>query len=91
MESLKIKNFLFFSLKEDFLNKSAKEKASYTFPYKEATFSTLKYFLIILIKSFFLFYNNFLYTRQSFAFHFLRDFCNVPDHICYRHCVGETE
>ena len=57
-----------------------KSKLFYTFPYKEAIFSKLKYFLIIIIKRFFSFYNIFFfYTQQAFVFHLLRDFCNVHD------------
>ena len=54
-----------------------------TFPYKDAKFSKLKYFFIIIIKRFFSFSNIllFFYTQQAFVFHVLNDFCNFHDHI----------
>ena len=61
--------------------RARKTKHFYTFSYKEAKFSKLKYFFIIIIKCFFSLYNTFFYTQQAFVFHLLRDFCNVHDHI----------
>ena len=58
-----------------------KKRVSYTFPNKEAKFSKLKYFLIIIIKRFFSFYDIFFYTQPVDFLHLLRDFCNVHDHI----------
>ena len=63
-----------------FSNITAKEKVShtytakvsYTFPYKEAKFSKLKYFIIIIIKRFFSFCNIFFFTQPVYFFHFLR-------------------
>ena len=46
-------------------------------------FSKLKHFFILTTKHFFSFYNIFFYTQQAFVFHFLRDFCNVYDHIFF--------
>ena len=56
--------------------KASKSKTVYTFPYKEAKFSKLKYFFTIIIKCFFSFYNIFFHTQEAFFFHLLRDFCN---------------
>ena len=58
-----------------------KKRISYTSLYKDAKFSGLKYFLIIVIKRFFSFYSLFFYTQQATIFHLLRDFCYVQDHI----------
>ena len=46
-------HFLFVGRKR-FNNKCKRKNSSYTFPYKEIKLSKLKYFLIIIIKSFFL-------------------------------------
>ena len=54
-------------VRENLLNVSTKgKKVSYTFPYKQVKFSKSKHFLIIIIKSFFSFYN-ILYST-SFCF-----------------------
>ena len=58
----------------------SKEKISSTFSYKEAKFSKLKFFLIIIIKRFSSFYNDFFYTQPVYFFRPLRDFCNAHDH-----------
>ena len=58
-----------------------KTKLFYTFSYKEAKLSKLKSFFIIIIKPLFSFCNIFFCTQQAFVFHFLRDFCNIHDHI----------
>ena len=71
----KMKIFLHFR-KRIFLAPSMKIKN-----YKEAKFSKSKYFLKIIMKRFFSFYNILFYTQQGFVFHFLRDFCNVHDQI----------
>ena len=55
-----------FSEREPFKCKHKRKKVSYTFPYKQIKFSKSKHFLIIIIKSFFSFYN-ILYSR-SFCF-----------------------
>ena len=73
LKVLKIKN-MFFKHKR-------KKKVSDTFPCKEAKFCNLKYFLIILIKGFFSFYNIFFYTQPVSFFHLLRDICNINNHI----------
>ena len=65
----KIKNFLYFI-----------SNINVNVSYKEAKCSKLKYFLIIIIKCFSSFYNIFFYT-QVYFFHFVRDFCDVCDHI----------
>ena len=57
------------------------KKVSYTLPYKEATFSKLKYFLIISNKALFLYIIFFSIFNQFIFFHLLRDFCNVHDYI----------
>ena len=61
--------------------KAWKSKIVNTFSYKDAKFSKLKYFLMIMVRHFFSFYIIFLYTQQAFVFHLLRYFCNVHDHI----------
>ena len=57
-------------LREDFSNICAKEKSFLYFLYKEAKFSKLKYFLIIVIKRFFSFYNICFYTQPVYFFTF---------------------
>ena len=47
-----------------------KKKKGYTFPYKEAKCSKLKYFLIITIKLFFSFYNIFSILNKLLLFIF---------------------
>ena len=59
------------------LSRPENQKKNYTFPYKEAKFSKLKHFLLIMIKCFFSFYNFFFYTQRVLVFHLLRGFCNV--------------
>ena len=59
---------------------SLKIKNFYIFSHKEAKFSKLKYFLIIITWHFFSFYNIFFYTQKAFFFLLLRDFCNVHNH-----------
>ena len=88
MESLKIKNFSYFShifclLRKNFSNISKKEKSekSYTFSCKESKFSKVKCFLVIMIRHFFSFYNIFFYTSPVQFFHLLRDFCKIRNHI----------
>ena len=82
LQNLKIKKFVFFvCLKRCFKMQIQKKKLSYTFSYKEANFSKLKYFVIIIVRRFFSFYNIFFHTQQAFLFHLLRDFCNVHDRI----------
>ena len=49
-----------------------RSKNFYTFPYKEAKFSKLILFSL---------YDIFFYSQQAFVFPFLRDICNVHDHI----------
>ena len=61
--------------------KAWKSKIFYTFLYKEAKFSKLKYFLIIILMDFFSFYNILFYTQPVYFFHLLRDFCGVHGHI----------
>ena len=58
-----------------------KIKIFHALPHVEAKLSRLKYFFIIIIKHFFSFCNTFFYTQQSFAFHLLRAFYNIHDHI----------
>ena len=77
----KQKFYNFCLLRENFSNISTKEKNFLYFSFKEAKFSKSKYFLIIIIKRFFSFYNIFCYTKQAFVFHLLVDFCIVYDHI----------
>ena len=67
-------SYFLFVERELFKYKHKRKKVSYTVPYKEEKFSKLKCFLIIIIKSFFSFYNIFFYTQQAFIFHLLRDF-----------------
>ena len=45
-----------------------KRKSFLYFSYKEIKFSQLKYFLMIIIKRFFSFYNIFFYTQPQFNF-----------------------
>ena len=49
-------------------HKRKREKVSYSFPDKEVKFSNLKYFLIIIIKSFFPFHNIFFVTQPFYFF-----------------------
>ena len=63
-----------------FSNITLKKNVSYTLSCKEAKFSKVKYFVIIM-RHFFFFYNIFFYTQQAFVFHLQRDFCNVYNHI----------
>ena len=95
--ALSLKNFLYFRrvlakpenqkfnffglLWENFSIWAQKKEVSYSSPYKGEKSSKLKYFLIIITKRFFSFYIIFSYTQQAFAFHLLRDFCNVHNHI----------
>ena len=67
-------------LRENFSNISVKS-FFYTFLYKEAKFSKLKYFLINIIKCFFSFLNIFSIPNQFIFFHLLRNFCNAHDQI----------
>ena len=48
--------------------RNSKKKVSHTFPYKEQTFSKLKYFLIFVIKCFSSFCNVFFYTQPEKKF-----------------------
>ena len=52
--------FCLLFVKRELFKHKHKRKKSYTFPYKGAKFSKLKYFLIIIIKAFSSFYNIFL-------------------------------
>ena len=58
-----------------------KENVPYTFPYKEAKFSKLKFFLIIIMKLFSPFYNIFFSIQPVSFFYLPKNFCNVHDHI----------
>ena len=49
-----------------FKHKSKRKKFLILSRYKEAKFSKLKYFLIIIAKCFFSFYNNFSYTQPVY-------------------------
>ena len=64
-----------------FKHKSKRKKFLILSRYKEAKFSKLKYFLIIIAKCFFSFYNNFSYTQPVYFFYFLREFFNIQDQI----------
>ena len=82
LAKLKTKNFC---LRENFSHISTHththtQKVSYIFSYKEAKFSKLKYFLIIVIKRFFSFYITFFYTQPVYFFN-LKDLCNIHNHI----------
>ena len=68
---------IFCLLRENFWNISKKNKLFYTFPYKEVKLSKLKYFLIIIKRYFFTFYNIFFHTQPVYSFHLLRNFCNL--------------
>ena len=48
---------------------------------KRQSFLKSKYFFMIITNFFFSLSNTFFYTQQAFAFHLLRDFCNVYDQI----------
>ena len=76
LKDLKIKNFL-----KQFLRDLFKHKHKKSVSYKEAKFSKLKYFHMIIIRHFFSFYHVFFYTQQAFAFHILVDFCIVDNNI----------
>ena len=70
LQGLKIKNVCLLS--ENFLKIGKKEKVLYTCSYKEAKFSKLKCFFIIIITQFFSFYNYFfLYSISPFFRRFL--------------------
>ena len=58
---------------KNFLCLKIKKKKIILFLYKEAKFSKTK--------CFFLLYKIFFHIQQMFAFHLLRHFCNVQDHI----------
>ena len=52
------------------------------FSYKEAQFSKLKYFFIIIMRHFFSFYRIFFfYTQQAFVFHLVVDFYMVHSYV----------
>ena len=76
LSNFKLKNFLYFrkklpwseNQKSIFIKQAQKKKVSYTFPYKEAKFSKLKYFLIIIMKCFFSVYSTFVYTKPVVLF-----------------------
>ena len=55
---------------QEVICKAWKSKISYTVPYQEAKFSKSKFFLIIIIKCFFSFYDPFLYTQPVYFFIF---------------------
>ena len=90
------KNFLYFA-KWNFLAPSLKnllnfrkelkslkiKKKSYTFPYKEAKCSKLKYFLIITIKLFFSFYNIFSILNKLLLFIFWEVFVMLTNILSY--------
>ena len=80
-ELAKPENFTFlFVVRELFQNK-CKRKRFFILLFVSAKFSKLKYFLVIIMNRLFSFYNISFYIQQAFAFHFLRDFCNVSNHI----------
>ena len=65
-----------------FSNISSRENVCYIFPYKEAKFSKLKYFLVIIMKFFsHSFFLTLFYNQPVYFFHLLRDFCNMDYHI----------
>ena len=58
--------------------KTQKKNVSYTFPYTEARFSKLKYFLMIIIKQFFSLYNIFSKLSKLFVSIFWEIFVTFP-------------
>ena len=48
---------------------------------KKQKFSKLKYFFIIMKKYFFSFCDIFFYTQSVYFFHFMRNVCDILDHI----------
>ena len=80
-ELAKPENFTFLFLVRELFQNKCKRKRFLILFFVSAKFSELKYFLVKLMNRFFSFYNISFYIQQAFAFHFLRDFCNVPNHI----------
>ena len=76
----KIKLLYFLKIKLFLCFRKRKPKKLFIFHAKFSKFSKLKYFLIIIIKHFFSFYNIFFYRQKAFIFHLLKDFCNAHDH-----------
>ena len=75
----KISQFL--SVERELLNISLEEKSFLCFPYQKVKLSKSKYFLIIIMKRFFSFYNVFFYTQEAHIFHLLIGICNIHHHI----------
>ena len=81
LSSYKIRKLLLFPFTFFFWIQVQKKNVSYTFHYKEAKFSKLRYFLIMIIKRFFSFYNTSFYTQPVYLIYLLKYFCNVHDDI----------
>ena len=79
----KISHIFFTFFARTFQTYLQKKNASDTFPRKEAKFSELKHFLIIIIRHFFSLYNIFFYAQKAFLFHLLINFRDVHDHIVF--------